>query len=176
MARLAYSLLLWLALPLVLLRLIWRARRQDGYLRHLGERFGRYHRRASRPLIWLHAVSVGETRAAQPLLDALALRYPDYEFLLTCMTPTGRAAAHSLRSAALSIAYLPYDYGFAVRRFIRHFRPRAGLVLETEVWPNLVALCAAAEVPLALVNARLSARSQHRYQRWRSLEGVTHRC
>jgi len=140
MARLVYTFALWLALPLVLARLWLRARRQPDYMEHRGERFGRYASRPTRPVIWLHAVSVGETRAAQPLLAALAARYPGHQLLLTCMTPTGRASALALQGIEVQVVYLPYDYPFAIRRFLAHFQPRLGLLLETEVWPNLLAL------------------------------------
>ncbi|MBL8386131.1 MAG: 3-deoxy-D-manno-octulosonic acid transferase, partial [Burkholderiales bacterium] len=165
MARVLYSLLLWLGLPLVLARLLWRARAQPDYLRHWPERFGRYAGRARQPVIWLHAVSVGEARAAAPLVEALAARHPDHDLVVTCMTPTGRATAQSLHGARARVVYLPYDYGFAVRAFLRHFRPRLGLVVETEIWPNLIAAARRAGVPVALVSARLSARSARRYAR-----------
>ncbi|HEY4371152.1 MAG TPA: lipid IV(A) 3-deoxy-D-manno-octulosonic acid transferase [Burkholderiales bacterium] len=168
MARLLYTLLLWLILPFIFLRLAWRAQRQPEYLRDVGERFGSYAARAStRPVLWLHAVSVGETRAAQPLVRELSMQYPGHDLVLTCMTPTGRAAAHDIYAgeARITIAYLPYDYPYAVRRFLRHFRPVLGLIMETEIWPNLVAGCNQAGVPLALVNARLSARSAAGYAR-----------
>ena len=170
MARLAYTLLLWLLLPFILPRLAWRARRQPEYLQHIAERFGGYVSGAGPkgPVLWLHAVSVGETRAAQPLVRALLTRYPNHALVLTCMTPTGRAAAREIYAAdaaRITCVYLPYDYPFAIWRFLRHFQPAAGLIMETEVWPNLVAVCAAAGVPLALVNARLSARSAAGYQR-----------
>ena len=92
MARFAYSLLLWLVAPLIWLRLLWRARRQPEYLRNLGERYGFYRQSAGKLPIWVHAVSVGETRAAQPLIEALRARWPDRRILLTGMTPTGREA------------------------------------------------------------------------------------
>jgi len=176
MARPLYTLLLWLGLPLVLLRLLWRARRQPQYLQHIGERFGWYGGQhppaAVRRRLWLHAVSVGETRAAQPLVRALLDRFPGHTLLLTCTTPTGRATALELYAGygeRVACLYLPYDYPFAVRRFLRRFAPVAGLIMETEIWPNLVAGCAAAGVPLALVNARLSARSAARYRRFDAL-------
>lgn len=169
MARALYTLGLWLALPLVLLRLCWRARRQREYLENIGERLGAYSGRPDRPVIWLHAVSVGEARAAQPLIESLAARFPRHALLLTCMTPTGRATALSLYGSRVRVVYLPYDYPFAVRRFLAHFQPRMGVVMETEVWPNLVARCALAGVPVALVNARLSQRSFSRYARFQSL-------
>ena len=172
MARAAYTLLLWIALPLICLRLLWRARRQGEYLRHWGERFGGYDLRPARPVIWLHAVSVGEARAAEPLVTAMTQRFPAFELVITCMTPTGRATAIALYGSLASVVYLPYDYPFAVRRFLARFRPRVGIVMETEVWPNLLALCNDAHVPVLLVNARLSERSQRRYLRVPRLAGA----
>ena len=172
MARLAYRLLLLLLVPALVVRLLWRARRQPEYLQNLGERFGRYEDQdtlAGRPVIWLHAVSVGESRAAAPLVKALHERHPDHALLVTCMTPTGRAAALELYGGFATIAYLPYDFAFAQRRFLRHFRPRLGILLETELWPNLLFECKAAGVPLALVNARLSERSAAGYARFSPL-------
>lgn len=173
--RLIYSLLLALALPFIAVRLISRARRQPEYLQHIGERFGFYGRvaslRNSAPLIWLHAVSVGETRAAEPLVRALREKYPDYRVLITHMTPTGRAAGEALydakgtNSANMLRCYLPYDYPGAVARFLDHFQPRAGILMETEIWPNLVRACHGRGTPLYLVNARLSEKSFSRYQR-----------
>ena len=167
--RALYTLTIWLALPLVFVRLWWRGMKQPEYRRQLGERFGRYRDIPARPVLWLHAVSVGETRAAQPLVRALREAWPDHAMVLTCMTPTGRAATEELYGGAVICIYLPYDYPFAVRRFLSAFRPRLGLIMETEVWPNLIALCAAEGVPLALVNARLSERSARGYARVASL-------
>jgi len=171
MARWLYTIAWYLAMPLVLAWLLWRSRRQPEYRRHLGERFGAHPRRTDmQPLFWLHAVSVGETRAAQPLVAALLDRYPDCEILVTHMTPTGRATGASL-FAGLRVhqAYLPYDFPFAVRRFLRAWRPTIGIVIETELWPNLVAVARAEGVPMALVNARLSDRSLRKARRWRAL-------
>lgn len=162
-SRLAYALLLVMALPYTMLHLLWRARRQSAYLQHWGERFGFYPIRPAQPVIWLHAVSVGETRAAVPLVQALLARYPDHRILLTHATPTGRATGESLFGERVLRAYLPYDYRFAVRRFVRHYRPVIGLLMETEIWPNLIDACHARAIPLLLVNARLSARSARRY-------------
>lgn len=163
--RVLYNALLWIALPLLPLRLAWRARKQPEYLRHVGERFGRYPPAPERPVIWIHAVSVGETRAAAPLVAALRERHPDHAIVMTHMTPTGRAAGEQLFGDAVVRVYLPWDYPFAVARFLRHFRPRLGLLMETEVWFNLVRGCRAAGVPLYLVNARLSERSARGYRR-----------
>ena len=165
MARLAYSALLWLALPFVLARLAWRARRQPGYLEHLGERFGAAPRPGEGPVIWIHAVSVGETRAAAPLLDLLRRDHPRASILLTHMTPTGRATGRELFGDGVTQAWLPWDYRFAVRRFLARARPDFGVLLETEIWPNLLAECRASGVPVFLVNARLSARSAAGYAR-----------
>jgi len=168
MPRLLYSLLFTLAQPLVWLRLVWRARKQPEYLRHIGERYGFYPQPAPGRLLWLHVVSVGETRAAEPLIKALLESCPEHALLLTHMTPTGRATGGELiakHGARLLQAYLPYDLPDACARFFAHFQPELGLLMETELWPNLIAAAARRSVPLALVNARLSARSQRGYAR-----------
>ncbi|WP_148714074.1 lipid IV(A) 3-deoxy-D-manno-octulosonic acid transferase [Chitinolyticbacter meiyuanensis] len=172
-ARLLYTLFLYLVTPLAMLYLLYRSRRQPAYRRHWRERWARYGQpRPSGPrLIWLHAVSVGETRAAAPLVQALQARYPNHRILLSCMTPTGRATAEELFGDRVDIAYLPYDYPGAVRRFLDHYRPVLGAVLETEVWPNLIYACRRRDVPLYLVNARLSDKSFRGYARLRSLVG-----
>lgn len=163
MWRTAYWLLLWLALPFVLARLWWRGRREPRYRESPGERFGVYRAAPKKPVIWLHAVSLGETRAAEPLLRALQQRHPDCDLLITQMTATGREAAHALFGGSAHVAWLAYDYPFAVRRFLRHFRPRLGILMETEIWFNLVAECSRSGVPLMLANARMSARSARGY-------------
>ena len=165
MARLTYSFVLYLLTPLIWLRLLWRARRQPEYLQRLGERYGFYGRRPPGPLLWVHAVSVGETRAAQPLVEALQRRWPAHRILLTGMTPTGRQAAREVYGDRVVQAYLPYDYPGAVDRFLRHFSPEFGVLMETEVWPNLLAAARRRGVPVMLANARLSARSARGYGR-----------
>jgi 3-deoxy-D-manno-octulosonic-acid transferase len=175
LSRAAYSLLWWLALPALPLRLWWRGRREPGYRTHIGERFGRHATSSSPPrnVIWIHAVSLGETKAAAPLVERLLDECPDATVLLTHMTATGRAAGRALYGDRVLQAWLPYDVPFAVRAFLRHFRPRAGLLMETEVWPNLVAAATAANIPLFLVNARLSERSLRGYQRIAALARPT---
>jgi 3-deoxy-D-manno-octulosonic-acid transferase len=163
--RLLYTLLLTLAIPLILLRLVWRARKQPAYLRNIGERFGFYSRAPTRPLIWLHAVSVGETRAAEPLVNALEATHPEYQILLTHMTPTGRETGEQLFGSRVVRCYVPYDLPWCVGRFLRHFRPRLGILMETELWPNLIRASRTAGIPLYLVNARLSERSAQGYLR-----------
>jgi 3-deoxy-D-manno-octulosonic-acid transferase len=170
--RHVYTLMWCLALPLVLARLWWRGRKEPGYREHWLERLGCYGRRApERHTLWVHAVSVGETRAAEPLVDALMLAYPDSRIVLTHMTPTGRATGRALfakHGDRLLQSYLPYDIPFMVRRFVTHFGPRICILMETEVWPNLIAACGGT-VPVALVNARLSERSLKRGQRFGAL-------
>jgi 3-deoxy-D-manno-octulosonic-acid transferase len=178
-ARALYSAAWLLGLPLALGYLLWRARRQPDYLRRVRERLG-WRARQRRPesacakLIWIHAVSVGETRASQPLLRALAERFPQARLLLTHMTPTGLQTGAELfadlRAAGrLEQAMLPWDLPFAVRGFLRAWRPTVGLLMETELWPNLAAEARSQGVPLALVNGRLSARSLRKGRRWRWL-------
>ena len=165
MTRLLYGLAWAVLAPLAVVRLAWRARRQPGYLERLGERFGRYAPVPAGPRIWVHAVSVGETRAAAPLVEALARRYPGHRILVTHMTPTGRATGVELFGDRVERAWLPYDQAFAVRRFLAHFRPDFGILLETEIWPRLLHECAQAGIPVMLANARLSERSARRYAR-----------
>lgn len=170
MLRIAYRLLWRALLPFALLRLWWRGRKEPGYRQHVGERLGFYRPRANpdRPLLWVHAVSVGETRAAQPLIDALLARFPQHNVLLTHMTPTGRrtgAEFAAQRNGRVIQAYLPYDLTGAVDRFLRHFQPRLGLLMETEIWPVLIERAHHAGVPMVLVNGRLSARSHRRTAR-----------
>jgi 3-deoxy-D-manno-octulosonic-acid transferase len=172
--RFFYTLLLWLLLPFVFVRLALRARRQPEYWQHLGERFGFYslccHSGAGRnPVIWLHAVSVGETRATASLVAKLRSAYPDHQILLTHTTPTGRATSGQLYGDGVQRAYLPYDYPFAVRRFLRYFKPELGILMETEIWFNLIHESHAAGVPMLLLNARLSEKSGRGYARAASL-------
>lgn len=164
--RFAYSLLWYLSTPLLLLRLLWRARRQPEYLRHVAERFGFYRGvSGGAPWIWVHAVSVGETRAAAPLIRALQARHRGHSILLTHMTPTGRETGAALFGDSVLQCYLPYDQPCAAARFLERFRPVTGVLIETEIWPNLIHAAAARDIPLYLVNARLSARSQAGYRR-----------
>ena len=128
MARRGYTLLLWLLLPWVVLHLLSRSRRQPEYRCHWGERFGRYGARRPAPCIWIHAVSVGETRAAQPLVAALKRWYPDRRILLTHMTPTGRRVGEELFGTTVDQAYLAYDYPHAVGRFLAHWQPAFGVI------------------------------------------------
>lgn len=173
LSRGAYSSLLRLLEPAYLLRLWLRGRREPLYRHALGERFGRYARTTrddSAPgRLWLHAVSLGETRAAQALIEALRARRPGLRLLLTHGTATGLAAGRGLLRAGDVQAWLPYDSPGAVRRFLRRFRPRLGVMMETEVWPNLLMAASEAGVPMVLANARLSEKSRRQGQRFDNL-------
>ena len=163
--RSLYTALLRLALPLILARLWWRGRREPRYREAVAERFGRYRLPATPGLVWIHAVSVGEARAAAPLVKALA----GQPILVTCTTAAGRDTLQQTYGDSITAAYLPYDYPQAVARFLAHFRPRLGILMETEVWPNLLAGCAQAGVPVMLANARMSEKSAQGYARWSGL-------
>lgn len=166
--RRIYSLVFLLLLPLILLRLYWKSRQLPAYRQHIAERLGFYPPVTGR-FIWLHAVSVGETRAAAPLVRQLQQRYPGFRLLLTQMTPTGRETAEQLFGDSVKCVYLPYDLPWIVRRFLRHFRPAFGVLMETEIWPNLIHQCRLQNVPIYLVNARLSERSARGYGKLRKL-------
>ena len=167
MNRFVYTVLLYLILPLVPLKLWWRGIKQPAYRQHWGERFGFYHTPANKPLnkpiVWLHCVSVGETRAAEPLVSALQATYPNHQILLTHGTPTGREAGKALFGDNVERAYLPYDVPFAVNNFLNHFKPAIALMMETELWFNLMAACKQREIPMLLLNARLSEKSASGY-------------
>jgi len=161
-----YTFILWLLLPYVAFHLLWRARKQPEYLQHVAERFGRYNVASQRPIIWLHTVSVGETRAAANLIQQLQKTYPQHQLLLTHTTPTGRAASEQLYGDGVLRVYLPYDYPFAVENFLQHFKPSMGILLETEIWFNLIHACHTKKIPLLLLNARLSEKSAARYAKF----------
>ena len=165
MARALYQILLWLALPIVPLRLWWRSRREPGYGERIGERFGRPPSAMPKGGVWFHAVSAGETIAVAPLIDALADEFPAVPFLVTTMTPTGSEQAIRRLGDKVAHCYAPYDFRFAVRAFFDAVRPRLLILVETELWPNLIGEAQRRGVPVLLVNARLSERSARRYGR-----------
>jgi len=178
MSRNVYTFLLYLLLPFTPLKLLWRARKQPEYLEHWQERYGFYKIKPHKPVIWLHCVSVGETRAAEPLVKALLAQHPEYLILLTHTTPTGRATSEQLFGGNVSRAYLPYDLPFAVNRFLKHFKPVIGVLMETELWFNLIASCQQHRIPLLLANARLSEKSAQGYLKLgtvaqKGLQGLT---
>ena len=161
-----YQFIWYLALPLALGRLLWKGRLQQGYLEHINERLGMsWPISGATPRIWVHAVSVGETRAAAPLIEALI--QGGEKILLTHMTPTGRETgrqlfAEHIASGQLVQSYLPYDIHWAVNSFYRYFSIKVGLIMETEVWPRLILSARQKSLPVILINARLSERSARR--------------
>ena len=165
MMRLVYPVILFLALPLVWLRLQWRSRREPEYGQRQGERFGRVPETVRRGPVWFHTVSAGETIAAAPMIAALAERHSDVPFLVTTMTPTGSQQVVDRLGRLVDHCYAPYDFGFGVRRFFDRVAPRLLVLMETELWPNLIGEAYARGVPVLLVNARLSQRSANGYAR-----------
>jgi 3-deoxy-D-manno-octulosonic-acid transferase len=158
-----YRLLTWLLLPWAALHLLLRARRQPEYLQGWAQRFGLQRMPVAQPSIWLHAVSVGETRAAQPLIRALHAAYPHHRLVITHMTPTGRSTSHALFGDDVDHRYLPYDTAWAMQRFFDDVRPDVGIIVETELWPNMIGRAVRGGIPLVLVNGRMSSRSFQRY-------------
>lgn len=163
-----YSSLLRVGLPLALGRLLWRSRDLPAYRQRWGERLG-FCARGRQGAVWLHAVSVGEVNAALPLIAALQDAHPALPVLVTTTTPTGSQHLQSRLGGRVEHCYLPYDLPGATRRFLSTRRPRLGVILETELWPNLYAAANAAGMPLILANARLSPRSARAYARWPQL-------
>jgi 3-deoxy-D-manno-octulosonic-acid transferase len=169
LARVAYSTLLWLLQPAYLLRLWWRGRVEPLYRHALAERFGFYASMPSTGWVWLHAVSLGETRAAAALIDALRVARPGMKLLLTHGTATGREAGAELLRDGDVQTWLPFDTPGATRRFFAHFGPAIGVLMETEIWPNLLRAVHARRVPVVLANARLSRKSFAQGQRFAAL-------
>ncbi len=165
LARRAYSNLLWLLKPVYVLRLWWRGRAEPLYRHAIRERLGVYEGPSWTGGLWVHAVSLGETRASAALIDALRAERPGLRLLLTHSTATGREAGLALLREGDMQAWLPYDTPGVVQRFFEHFRPAVGVLMETEIWPNLLYEAKAARVPMVLANARLSPKSQRKGQR-----------
>jgi len=169
MNRLLYTLLLHLALPLIALRLALRARKAPAYAHRVKERFSLGLPAMKPGGIWVHAVSVGESIAAAPMIRALQARYPELPITVTCMTPTGSERIQAMFGASVQHCYLPYDLPWAAARFLDRVQPRLAVVMETELWPNHIHQCAKRGIPVALANARLSERSARGYARFRKL-------
>ena len=170
MNRHLYTLLIHLALPIIALRLLWRAWRAPTYARRIGERFAFGLPTLKPGGIWLHAVSVGESIAAAPVVRELLARYPDLPITITCMTPTGSERIQALFADAqyqgrVQHCYLPYDLPWAAAHFLNRVQPKLAVVMETELWPNHIHQCARRGIPVAVANARLSERSARGYGR-----------
>lgn len=171
MNRTLYTVLFHLGLPLVALRLWLRARKAPAYRQRIGERFAMGLPAMQPGGIWVHAVSVGESIAAAPMIRALLTRYPQLPITVTCMTPTGseRIRAMFASEPRIQHCYLPYDLPWAAGRFLDHVRPVLGIIMETELWPNHINQCARRSIPVVLANARLSERSARGYGKFARL-------
>lgn len=165
MARFFYNFFQYLLFPLVVLRMLWRSRRAPAYRQRLVERLGYIPAPAGMPCIWVHAVSVGETLAAAPMVTRLLADYPGFQVVLTTTTPTGSERVSALFGDTVLHCYAPYDMSGAVRRFLDRVRPQALIVMETELWPNMLHQVGKRRIPVLLANARLSARSAKGYRR-----------
>lgn len=161
--RLVYTVLLYLLIPFILLRLYWKGRRMPSYRKRLSERFSLGKIVSSEVDIWLHAVSLGEVVAATPLIDALLAA--DYTLLVTTMTPTGSQQVLKRFGNHVSHQYIPYDFPWALRRFFKKINARVGIIMETELWPNLIYQASTSNVPLLLVNARISDKAFEQYKK-----------
>ncbi len=166
-----YSLALYLLLPITVYHLIWRGFRVREYFKRWDERYASYPESGGQPRVWLHAVSVGEVNAAAPLVNALREQRPDIRWIITTITPTGSERVRALWGDALDHVYLPYDVPGSVGRFLEHFRPSLALILETELWPNMLFGCRDRRIPVYILNARLSARSLRGYRVLQALIG-----
>ena len=169
MNRTLYTLLLYLAVPVIAVRLWLRSRKAPAYAKRIAERFAINLPEFTQGGIWLHAVSVGESIAAAPVVKALQQLYPDLPITVTCMTPTGSERIQSLFGDSVQHCYLPYDLPICSRQFFKRLKPRLAIVMETELWPNHINQCARLNVPVLLANGRLSARSARGYGRFPKL-------
>ncbi|MNZ27447.1 3-deoxy-D-manno-octulosonic acid transferase [compost metagenome] len=169
MNRTLYTLLLHLALPLIALRLYLRGRKAPAYRQRIAERFAFQMPPLKPGGIWVHAVSVGESIAAAPLIRALRERHPELPITVTCMTPTGSERIRALFGDRVQHCYLPYDLPWAVARFLDRLQPKLAVIMETELWPNHIHQCALRGIPTVLANARLSAKSARGYARFAGL-------
>ncbi|UVL14707.1 lipid IV(A) 3-deoxy-D-manno-octulosonic acid transferase [Pseudomonas atacamensis] len=171
MNRTLYTALFYLGLPLVAIRLWLRARKAPAYAKRIGERFTLGMPTLQPGGIWVHAVSVGESIAAAPMIRALLERYPALPITVTCMTPTGSERIQALfaNEARIQHCYLPYDLPCAAARFLDRVQPKLAVIMETELWPNHIHQCAKRGIPVALANGRLSQRSAKGYGRFSKL-------
>ena len=163
-----YNILVYLAAPFAVLVQLWRSLRDPSYRDRLGERFG-LGQAIPGDIIWIHAVSVGEVQAAQPLIAQLQARHPRYGILITTVTPTGAARARFLFGDRVHLRYVPLDLPGSVKRFFDRVQPKLAMILETELWPNLYDECGKRGIPLVLASARISPRSVGKYRRLVSL-------
>jgi 3-deoxy-D-manno-octulosonic-acid transferase len=178
MPKFVYTALIYMVALLLPVKLLWRGLKQPEYRQHVAERYGFYTQQINAPLIWVHCVSVGETRATQPLIQALLKEYPQHQILMTHGTPTGRETGkqvlgQEIASGRVQQAYLPVDTPGAAKRFLNYFNPAIGLLMETELWFYLIAEATRRKIPVALLSARLSEKSALGYAK---LGKLTHDC
>ena len=169
--RALYSFALYLLSPFTLYHLIARGFRVREYFRRWDERYAAYGTEPGTPCVWLHAVSVGEVNAAAPLVNVLLKERPDIRWVITTITPTGSERVRALWGERVDHVYLPYDLPGSAARFLQHFRPSLALIMETELWPNMLFGCRDLRIPVYILNARLSARSLRGYRLLRPLIG-----
>ena len=170
MVRQLYSALHYLALPYIFLRLAWRGHRDPGYRQRWGERFGRVPTLpGNQKIVWIHAVSVGEVQAAVPLVRALRSGGRDLRIVVTTTTPTGQQRVRQALGNSVLHRYAPYDLPASVRRFLARVHPQLVIIMETELWPNILHQCSRQRIPVLLANARLSERSAASYRRVASI-------
>lgn len=174
--RQLYTLIFYLILPWVLLRLYWRGAKSHGHRVRWRERLGFYTGKARQHVVWFHCVSVGEAEAAFPLIRSLQAEHPEQVFLVTTITPTGSARVKAVLGERVEHVYLPYDLPIVLRRFFARFQPKMAIFMEKEIWPNLFAMCAERQIPLFVINARLSAQSARAYKRIPALVKPAFRC
>ena len=166
--RTLYSFLFFLLVPVILLRLVWRGNKAPAYRYRWAERFAIYNKTFVKDVIWFHAVSVGEAEALFPLVKQIQHQFPDVKLLITTTTPTGSDRIKTVMPSVEHV-YLPYDIPFVVNRFMECFRPKLAVIMETEIWPNLFASCGKNEIPLYVINARLSEKSANGYKKFPGL-------
>jgi 3-deoxy-D-manno-octulosonic-acid transferase len=163
--RILYSCLFYLLVPFILARLLWRGIKAPAYRHRWRERLALYKGSHAPVDIWFHAVSVGEAEALFPLVRQLQTQYPQLRVLITTTTPTGSARVKAVMQDSVAHVYLPYDIPGAVYRFMQCFKPKAAVIVETEIWPNVFAYCGKNNIPLYIINARLSEKSARGYQK-----------
>ncbi len=163
--RYIYTTLFYLLIPLILLRLYWRGFKAPEYRKRWKERLAVYDKKYSGNVIWIHAVSVGESVAVFPLIKLLQQQNPTDKFLVTTTTPTGSAQVKNELASSVSHVYLPYDLPIVIKRFLTIFRPKIAIIMEKEIWPNLYHQCSQANIPLTVINARLSSKSAKAYKK-----------
>jgi 3-deoxy-D-manno-octulosonic-acid transferase len=171
-----YSVLWYLLLPLVLLRLGYRAWKAPDYAKRVAERFGLFQYHNPKEAIWVHSVSVGETLAAAPLVKQLIKKYPECQIVVTTMTPTGSERVQALFGDSVFHVYAPYDFPLAIKLFLKKIRPKMAIIMETELWPNTLKIAKEQHIPVVLANARLSERSAAGYQKVAAVSEEMMKC